>query len=86
MYLDEGVKYKADAVITISIPQANILKSSHSKLVSTVDLKNKFIEEYRREGDCLYGFGDAKCTGHWNEEGHQLAAGIMSEEIILQTH
>jgi hypothetical protein len=50
----------------------------------TVDLKNKFTEEYNRRGDCLYGFGKTACTGHWNEKGHQLAADIMSEEIILQ--
>jgi hypothetical protein len=51
-----------------------------SRNIPLFDLTDTFVSEHLQTGNYLYGFGKNLGNGHWNENGHLLAAQIIASE------
>lgn len=58
------------------MPQKAIMELCIKKGIDCVDLLPAFLDK-ASNGDYYY-----KIDGHWNENGHELAAGLIYENLI----
>lgn len=63
-------------------PETRIQKLCESEEIPLVMLAPRFLEVAQKDGTYFHGFENTKLgTGHWNEEGHRLAAEIIYENF-----
>jgi hypothetical protein len=59
-------------------PNRFLHKAASSYNIPVFDLTDTFESEHRYSGRHLFGFGENLGDGHWNENGHLLAAETMA--------
>ena len=46
-----------------------------------INLERHFQAHVDKTQQCLHGFTEEYCGGHWNDKGHQLAGKILAYDV-----
>ncbi len=71
----------AAGVETLDYPDRRLADFGRRAGIPVVTLAGPMAEHVAREGVVLHGFPEAPGNGHWNREGHRLAAEILAERL-----
>jgi lysophospholipase L1-like esterase len=81
---NEGVRneyMKTLGVSNLFYPEERLKILGEREQIDVLNLAPLFLEVTKRDQLQLHGFGDSKGRGHWNEQGHRLAAEMISARL-----
>jgi hypothetical protein len=81
---NEGVRdeyMKRLGVSSLFYPEDRLKALGDREKIDVLNLAPLFLEVAKRNQIQLHGFGDSKGRGHWNEDGHKLAAELISARL-----
>jgi hypothetical protein len=71
-------------VSSLFYPEERIKALGDRERIGVLTLAPLFLEAAKKNQIELHGFGENKGRGHWNEEGHKLAAELIATRLLKQ--